>query len=304
VTPAARVSAMMKPHQTKRFLQEKLKEKNVYLKKRLGQSFLIDINMLKKIVRQAHVDGDTAVLEIGCGSGMLTQFIARKAAIVWAVEVDPRLAEIAREMLEEYDNIHVMELSILGSDGRINPDVKKTVEEYLDTHPGTVLRTVANLPYYLATSIIMELLEDDLPLCSMTFTVQKELAERLMARPRSKAYGGVSVIAQVNARIAEKNVLRRELFWPRPDVSSSLIEIIPEKVLRDEINDYGFFKELLKAAFLHRRKRLKTSLSYAAFLGDADIEKLKEGGFDLEGRAEEHTVTDFIRMSNILRKEH
>jgi 16S rRNA (adenine1518-N6/adenine1519-N6)-dimethyltransferase len=255
-------------------------------------------------VRQARVDGRSAVLEIGCGSGMLTQFIARKAAIVWAVEIDHSLIEIAREMLADYDNIVLIDESILSDDGRINPHVREMIQTYLEEHPEKVLRIVSNLPYYIATSVIMELLEeDDLPIQSMTFTVQKELAERFMAAPQTKPYGAVSVIVQVNARIVEKNILRRELFWPRPEVASSLIEIVPDRRLRDRIRDYAFFKEFVKAAFHYRRKRLKTSLGYAQFLTEEHIDKLRGAGFDLEKRAEEHPVENFIRMSNILSAE-
>jgi len=294
---------MTAPHQTKKFLEGKLREKGIWLRKRLGQSFLIDINMLKKIVRQGRVDGDSAVLEIGCGSGMLTQFIARKAAVVWAVEVDRKLAELAREMLDGCDNVILIGASILSRTGRINPDVKETIKTYLDSRPEKVLRVVSNLPYYIATSVIMELLDEDLPISSMTFTVQKELAERLMAGPGSKAYGAVSVAAQVNARIVERNVLRRELFWPRPQVASSLVEITPDRTLRRTIEDYEFFKQFVKAAFRYRRKRMKSALRYEALLSGRDIEKLKDAGFDLEKRAEEYGVPDFIRMCNIARPE-
>ena len=295
---------MTAPHQTKRFLEGKLREKGIRLRKKLGQSFLIDINMLKKIVRQGRVDGDSAVLEIGCGSGMLTQFIARKAALVWAVEIDRKLIELAHEMLAGYDNVILIDASIMSQDRRINPDVTQTIKAYLDTHPGKVLRVVSNLPYYIATSVIIELLDEDLPISSMTFTVQKELAERLMARPKSKAYGAVSVVAQVNARIVERNVLRRELFWPRPEVASSLVELIPDRTLRGAITDHEFFKEFVKAVFHYRRKRMKSALRYAALLSGRDIERLREGGFDLEKRAEEYAVRDFIRMCNIVSPEH
>jgi len=295
---------MAAPHQTKRFLEARLKEKGIWLKKKLGQCFLIDINKLKKIVRQGHIDGGSAVLEIGCGSGMLTQFLARKAAIVWAIEVDSKLLEIAREMLESCENVVIIDGSILDRHKHIDPHIVEMVQGYLQEHPEKDLRIVSNLPYYLATAIIMELLETDLPVSEMTLTVQKEVAERLAARPGSKPYGGVSVIGRVNARIELVEELRPNLFWPRPEVSSSIIQIIPDRSLRNTIEDYDFFKEFVKAVFLYRRKKMSGAMKHAGFFKKGDSELLEAAGFDLGKRAEEHTVRDFIEMSNILSRQN
>ena len=287
-------------HQTKKSLEAKLKEKGIWLKKKLGQCFLIDINKLKKIVREAHVDGNSAVLEIGCGSGMLTQFLAQEAAVVWAVEVDSKLLEVAREMLEGFENVVFIDGSILDKHKRIDPHLVETVQAYLQEHPEKDLRVVSNLPYYLATAIIMELLETDLPVSSMTFTVQKEVAERFAAKPGTKAYGSVSVISRVNARIDVAEQLRPNLFWPRPEVSSSIIQIIPDRSLRNTVEDYNFFKAFVKAAFLYRRKKMSGAMKHSGFFKEGDNELLEEAGFDLSKRAEEHSVEDFIEMSNII----
>lgn len=295
---------MTHPAQTKKFLEQKLREKGLWLNKKLGQCFLIDINMLKSIVRLSGVDKDSSVLEVGCGSGMLTQFLARSAGLVWAVEVDDKLMELAREMLKDVDNVIFISDSIMAHNQGINPKIKQMLKNYLDENPGKNFAIVANLPYYLATSFIMEMFEEDLPLQSMTLTVQKEVADRLMAKPAHKSYNAVSVIAQVNARIYEIKILKPNLFWPRPRVCSSVVKIIPDKILRSAISDYSFFRNFVKAVFLYRRKRIKSALKYARNTGEEDVKTLEANGFDLNRRAEEFPVKELIQMSNVVNQEN
>jgi 16S rRNA (adenine1518-N6/adenine1519-N6)-dimethyltransferase len=291
-------------HQTKRLLQEKLKERGLWLNKRLGQCFLIDVNMLKKIVRDAQVNASAAVLEIGCGSGMLTQFLAEKAAIVWAVEVDHGLLDVAREMLADCANVVLVDASIMADGGGINPEVKNMIRRYCAENPDITLSVVANLPYYLATSAIMELLDDDdLTISSMTFTVQKEVAERLTAAPGHREYGAASVIAQVNADIELRRILKPNLFWPRPKVDSTLIRVKPDRTRRAAIHDYDFFTQFVKAVFLYRRKKLKKAMTYADFFGEGETALIEAVGFDVARRAEEFNIADFITMSNVIHDE-
>ena len=254
--------------------------------KELGQHFLVDENILRVIGRLADLDANDVVLEIGPGQGVLTAFLAERAGLVHAVELDRRLEPHLTERFGTDDKVRLQFADAL----RLDPAV-------LDPPPS---KLVANLPYNIATPIVVESLER---LPSVTFwcvMVQREVADRFFARPGTKSYGGVSVLIQLAAERTGTHPVSREVFRPRPNVDSALIAFrrldAPPSVPWKEL------KRVVEAAFAHRRKRLPNSLELA---GLADRERgeaaLAELGRPGTTRAEELSPDEFVELARALR---
>jgi 16S rRNA (adenine1518-N6/adenine1519-N6)-dimethyltransferase len=229
-----------------------------------GQNFLIDLNLLRVLFDAAAVGPDDVVLEIGTGTGSLTALVAEKAAAVVTVEVDQRMFQLAAEELHRFDNVVMLKLDALKGKNRINPAVLDAVRPLLAAAPGRQLKLVANLPYNIATPILGNLLAEENPPRTMTATIQKELAERITARPGDKDYGALSLWIQAQCRVEILRVLPPEAFWPRPKVSSAFIQLTLDDDRRRRIPDRKFFHDFLRAIFLHRRKFLRSQLLNAA----------------------------------------
>ncbi len=272
-------------------IRETLDKYDFKFSKSLGQNFLIDGNVVRKIVRQAGITKEDYVLEIGPGMGTLTEELAINAKKVVAVELDRKLLPILDETLENYDNVEIIYGDIL----EIN--IKKLIEEKLGGGP---VKLVANLPYYVTTPIIGKLLEEDLDLESISVMVQKEVADRMAASPGSKSYGSLSVFVNfyTNPKVVVK--VPKTVFMPQPKIDSSVIKLDLKKEL-PEIDREKFFK-VVKAAFSKRRKTIINSLSTYGF----DLEKeeirqaLEKVGIKPEERAENISVEDFIKLSTEL----
>lgn len=259
--------------------------------KSLGQNFLIDGNIVRKIVHESSITKDDFVLEIGPGMGTLTEELALNARRVVAVELDRKLLPILDETLKEYDNVEIIYGDILKT------DVKQLIDEKFDGGP---VKIVANLPYYVTTPIIGKFLEEDLNLDSIIVMVQKEVAERMVSKPRSKSYGALSIFVQFysNPKIVVK--VPNTVFMPQPKIDSAVIRLDIKKGLPN-IDRKKFFL-IVKAAFSKRRKTIINSLSSYGF--DLDKECIKQAlektGIRLEERAENISVEDFIKLSTIL----
>lgn len=223
--------------------------------KKYGQNFLIDVNILKKIVSSAGITGRDCVIEIGPGIGALTQHLAEKAGQVIAVEIDKKLIPILEETLSDYDNVTVLNEDIL------KVDIAKLARE---RNNGQALKVVANLPYYITTPIIMGLFESHAPISDMTVMVQKEVAERMQAGPGSKDYGTLSLAVQYYARPEIVMNVPPACFMPRPGVGSSVIRFSRPEERPVETDDESFLFSVIRAAFNQRRKTLANALVNAS----------------------------------------
>ena len=272
-------------------IKETLDKYGFKFSKSLGQNFLIDGNIVRKIVREANITKEDYVLEIGPGMGTLTEELALNAKKVVAVELDRKLLPILDETLEGYDNVEIVYGDIL------KIDVKQLIEEKFNGGP---VKIVANLPYYVTTPIIGKLLEDNLNLDSIIVMVQKEVAERMAAGPGSKSYGALSIF--VNFYSHPKIVVKvpNTVFMPQPKIDSAVIKLDVKRELPD-IDREKFFK-VVKAGFSKRRKTIINALSTYGFDLDKEVfrEALEEAGIKFEERAENISIEDFVKLSTIL----
>ncbi len=249
------------PRQTLSFLMRRFDEAGIRPRTKFGQNFLIDLNLLQVLFDAAAVGENDVVLEVGTGTGSLTAMLARRAAAVVTVEVDPQMFQLAGEELHGYENVVMLHADALKSKNHLNPALLEAVRVPLNAAPGRRLKLVANLPYNIATPILGNLLAEDSPPRTMTATIQKELAQRITASPGSKDYSALSVWVQAQCRVEILRILPPEAFWPRPKVSSAFLQITLDDSLRSRIADRKFFHNFIRAMFCHRRKFLRSELA-------------------------------------------
>ncbi len=236
---------------------EIIKKYGFGFQKRFGQNFLIDGNVVEKIVREAGITKDDFVLEIGPGIGTMTQILCENAREVAAVEIDKNLIPILAERLAPYDNVTVINEDIL------KVDVRKLAEEKNDGRP---IKVVANLPYYITTPIIMGLFESHVPLESITIMVQKEVAQRMQVGPGTKDYGALSLAVQFYADAQIVLKVPASCFMPRPNVDSAVIKLVRHEDAPVKVKDEQFMFRVIRAAFNQRRKTLANSLANSSEL--------------------------------------
>lgn len=273
---------------------EILQKYQFHFQKKYGQNFLIDTSVLERIIKAAQIGPEDCVLEIGPGIGTMTQYLAEHAGKVIAVEIDKALLPILEETLAGYENITVLHGDIL------KVDVGELAEKY---NAGKPLKVVANLPYYITTPIIMGLFEKNVPVESITVMVQKEVAERMQAKPGTKDYGGLSLAVQYYAEPKIVANVPPNCFMPRPNVGSAVVRL--ERFGRPpvEVTDERFMFTLIRAAFNKRRKMLVNAL---AGTGDTALTKenvaeaLVRLNIPETIRGEKLTLTEFAGLSNIL----
>ena len=273
---------------------EILKKYNFNFQKRFGQNFLIDSNILAKIVESAEVTKEDFVLEIGPGIGTMTQYLAESAREVVAVEIDKSLIPILGDTLSSYDNVTIINEDIL------KVDIERLVQE---KNQGKPIKVVANLPYYITTPIIMGLFESHVPLKSITIMVQKEVADRMQVGPGTKDYGALSLAVQYYARPEVIAYVSPACFIPKPNVGSAVIRLDRYEKPPVETEDEAFLFAVIKAAFNQRRKTLANGLANARELGitrqQAD-EALLQMELSPSIRGEALTLREFADLSNIL----
>lgn len=273
-----------------------LNKYNFSFRKKFGQNFLIDANMLEKIVSSAGINKEDCVLEIGPGIGTMTQYLAEQAGKVIAVEIDSDLIPILKDTLKEYNNVEIINNDILKID----------LNELVDTYNnGKPVKVVANLPYYITTPIIMELLEKKVPLTSITIMVQKEVADRMQVGPGTKDYGALSLAVQYYAKPEIIVTVPPECFMPRPKVGSAVIRLSlyeepPVKVMNPE---YMF--RLIRASFNQRRKTLVNGLCNDGGLHlnrETVTNALKQMDLSETIRGEALTLEQFAMLSDLLKQ--
>ncbi|NLE23900.1 MAG: 16S rRNA (adenine(1518)-N(6)/adenine(1519)-N(6))-dimethyltransferase RsmA [Clostridiaceae bacterium] len=273
---------------------EVLKKYGLKLTKSLGQNFLTDINIIKKIVETGEVSSSDLVLEIGPGIGSMTAEIAKAAGKVIAVEIDKNLIPALHENLGAYKNVSIVNQDIMKA------DIKELINGWIGP-----LKVISNLPYYITTPIIMMLLEGDIAWDTLVFMVQKEVAQRLAGTPSTKDYSAISIAVRYYSVPKLAFTVSKNCFIPKPDVDSAVVKLKKRDLdcVRD-INKELFFK-VVKASFGQRRKTLLNSLGSQAWL-DGGKERLRDVliklGIKEATRAEELTIEDFARLSRELEK--
>lgn len=260
--------------------------------KKLGQNFLRDENVLRRIADAAELSGQDVVLEIGTGTGNLTKYLCQKAKFVYTVEKDPRLCRIAEENLREFKNVKVVcddALGVIACLGSLDSEVRSEAG----------LKIIGNLPYYITTPIIFKLLGQRRHISDMVITVQKEVARRIAAKPGNKDYGILSCLVQFHAQPRIMFEINKTRFYPQPEVDSALVRM---KVLEKPaavVNDEKIFLKIVKAAFSHRRKTLLNSLYDSLGLEKGRIRNmLQKCGIDPKRRAETLNLNDFAALAN------
>ena len=263
--------------------------------KKFGQNFLIDENVVEKIVREAGVTKDDFVMEIGPGIGTMTQILCENAREVVAVEIDKKLIPILTEdTLSYYDNITVINEDIL------KLDIRKLAEEKNDGRP---IKVVANLPYYITTPIIMGLFESHVPLDSITIMVQKEVADRMQCGPGTKDYGALSLAVQFYAKPKVVLNVPAGCFMPRPNVDSAVIRLERFKTPPVDVCDEHLMFKIIRASFNQRRKTMLNSVGNAGIgiSKEALSTALEKMGLSLTIRGEALTLEQFANLSNLLK---
>ncbi len=241
---------------------------------------------------------------MGTGTGSLTALLAQRAAAVITVEVDPQMFQLASEELHRCGNVVMLQLDALRNKNHFNPAVLEAVQAQLEAAPGRRWKLVANLPYNIATPVLGNLLAQETPPHSMTATIQKELAERIVARPGSKDYGALSIWIQSQCRVEILRVLPPEAFWPRPKVSSAFVQVILDENLRGRVPDRKFFHEFIRAMFCHRRKFLRSELLSVVKgrLGKPEVDAiLAHMKLDGAARAEQLDVETMLALCEAVR---
>ncbi len=282
-----------------KILRETFKKHDFKPQKRLGQNFLIDQNIVNKIVKIAQISKKDTILEIGPGTGAITKALAQKSKKVIAVEKDPQLSKILKENLSSFKNTSI-----------ITSDIRRTVilgQSFFDSPSRTVIlgqslkdcpwKVVANLPYYLSQHVIRKLLELENQPEKIVLLVQKELAQRICAKPPRMNILAVSV--QFYSQPEIKGYVSKTCFWPQPKVDSAIIEINPlEKT--QEISSERFFKTV-KAGFFAPRKQLANNLTSQLKKGrEGIIKAIKKTGIEEKARAENLTIKEWINLSRLL----
>jgi 16S rRNA (adenine1518-N6/adenine1519-N6)-dimethyltransferase len=249
------------PRQTLTHIQRLLATRGIRPKNKLGQCFLIDLNLVDLIVRTSELTHDDLVLEVGAGTGSLTARLADEAGAVVSVEIDPTVHALAREHVGERANVHLLQTDALRNKNELNPAVLAALNAAEIAFQCKRFKLVANLPYSVATPVIANLLIADRPIARMVVTVQWEIAERLTATPGTSAFSALSVLVQSLAEVSVVRRLAPSVFWPRPKVESAIVEINPDPAKRAQIGDVRSFREFLRDLYTHRRKNLRGALS-------------------------------------------
>lgn len=270
---------------------EVLQKHSFNIQKKYGQNFLIDTNVLNRIMDAAEITKDDCVLEIGPGIGTMTQYLAERAGKVVTVEVDRNLIPILEETLCAYDNV------VLINDDILKVDIRKIVDE---KNGGRPVKVVANLPYYITTPIIMGLFESHVPLKSIIVMVQREVADRMQVGPGTKDYGALSLAVQYYAKPEIVANVPPNCFIPRPNVGSAVIRLTRYKNPPVQVEDESRMFALIRAAFNQRRKTLANALSNAPELGiskEHATEALTKMRLPLTIRGEALTLEQFAELS-------
>lgn len=275
--------------------REVLAKHGISAKKSLGQNFLTDGNILRRIVDAAHLDKEKGALEIGPGIGALTQYLADEAGKVVALEIDQRLLPVLEETVGQQEHVTVVHGDVLKT------DLHALFAEHFST--ASSVSVVANLPYYITTPIVMKLLEEELPLEHIVIMIQREVADRMTASPGGKEYGSLSIAVQYYCEAEVMAIVPRTVFVPQPNIDSAVIRLTRRSKPPVEVTSPKQFFATVRAAFAQRRKTIYNNLR-SALPQQAEEHDLKEvlagSGIDPSRRAETLTMEEFAHLSERL----
>lgn len=268
-------------------MNELLEKNDFSFKKKFGQNFIVDENIINSIISKSEIDKDTLVIEIGPGAGSLTYKLAKASKNVLCYEIDTTLQEVLKENISDCDNVEVIYQDFLQA------NVLKDLEKYSYNK----LYVVANLPYYITTPIIIKMIEDGIPVDKMVVMVQKEVGDRFKAVPGNKDYGSLSVFLNYYFDVRKLLDVSCNVFLPKPNVDSIVVEFKKKDVV-PQISDKELFFKLIRDSFSQKRKTLRNNLK------GYDLEKieeaLKEYNYDLSIRAEQLSLDVFVNIANSL----
>ena len=288
--------------QTLSYLRNLFAERGIKPKNKLGQNFLIDLNLLDLLLRSAELTREDLALEVGSGTGSLTVRLVEQAGAVVSVEIDADFAALTDEEVTQRDRIALLRADVLKNKNEISPLVLHAVAD-LGQRCGTQrVKLVSNLPYAVAVPVITNLLIGELAVERMVVTVQWEIAERLLASPGTKDYGAMAVLVQSLADVELVRRLSPKVFWPRPLVDSAIVCIRPNADKRRHVGDPRRFRAFLRDLYVHRRKNLRGAL---AALPNRDLSKsdvdarLADLGIDGAIRAEALDLEQHLRLCGV-----
>lgn len=267
-----------------------MRSNKIFAKKGFGQNFLVDDNVLNNIVDMSNVSSDDLVIEIGPGLGNLTEYLLNTGAEVLCYEIDKDMIDILNVRFKKIEALTIK-----------NEDILKANLEQILKDTDKNIKVIANLPYYITTPIIFKLLEYKDRITSITIMVQKEVADRIVAKPHSKNYGVLTINVNYVADVIKLFDVPNTSFIPAPNVTSSVVKIMPNKEKEQKLNilDQKTFNDLVKCAFLARRKKLANSIANSKLLEKEEIERIIEKlGFDKNCRAEELSIEQYVKLSN------
>ena len=270
-----------------KIMQDNLDRNNFKFKKNFGQNFIIDKNVIDNIITKSGVDSDTLVIEIGPGAGSLSAGIASKCGNLVCFEIDKTLKPILEENLKEFNNIEIIFEDFLTAD----------VNEVIKKYNYKKIYVIANLPYYITTPIITKIIDKKIDVDKVVVMVQKEVGDRFKANPGSKDYSSLSIFLKYYFDVFKILDVSRNVFMPKPNVDSIVVEFVKTKTKFDVKNEEFFFK-LVRDSFTQKRKTLRNNLK--AYDLDKISEVLAKYNFDLSVRAEQLPIEIFIDIANTL----
>lgn len=265
-------------------------------KKSLGQNFLIDVNIIHNIIDASDIDEQTGIIEVGPGMGSLTEQLAKSAKKVMAFEIDQRLIPVLKDTMGPYDNVTVINEDILKAD----------IAHYVTEHLANCekIMVVANLPYYITTPILLNLMQQKLPIDGYVVMMQKEVGERLNAQVGTKAYGSLSIVAQYYTETSKVLTVPKSVFLPPPNVDSIVVKLMKRPTPIVDIDDENKFFKMTKAAFSQRRKTINNNYQTLFVNGKVNKEKILEwleaAGIDPRRRGETLSIKEFANLYNEL----
>ncbi len=281
--------------QTKRDIEQLLASAGHRPQHRFGQNFLIDGNLMRRLVDSAEITREDVVLEVGAGTGSLTDQLAARAGRVISVEIDTPLVGVLRDRFSDVKHVEIVEADVLASKHRISQLVLNAMEKARSQCSGQML-LVANLPYHVATPVLANLLTGDTQFDRMCFTVQREVGDRILGSPGTRDFGPVSVLFQCTCRIERLAILKPDVFWPRPDIDSAMLMATATGHPFGDSAGLLRFMGLVRGSFLHRRKTLKSNLSR---LLESEAFDRVSTEFDLSRRPETLSVEEWVHLTQI-----